>query len=147
VREVPTTDLRGELLNHLVGAQQYGRQKRDAERLWGLFLCWHIDLCRGGPVLNRPAPRRRLMIATREISGDQRDEFRTFSGGEQLAAGTCVAGPPGHSRVLEAFRHHTAAIGELGHDLFVQPDVHLGRAVEAACVAKLLRKLLAGGET
>jgi hypothetical protein len=51
------------------------------------------------------------------------------------------------SGVLEALRNDAAALGKLGHDLFVQPDIHLGRAVEAAFVAELLRKLLAGGET
>src|ERR1700730_3847102 len=51
------------------------------------------------------------------------------------------------SGVLEALRDDTAAFGKLGHDLFVQPDIHLGRAVEAAFVPELLRKLLAGGET
>src|ERR1700738_1532668 len=51
------------------------------------------------------------------------------------------------SGVLEALRDDTAALGKLGHDLFVQPDIHLGRAVEAAFVPELLRKLLAGGET
>src|ERR1700738_1329454 len=51
------------------------------------------------------------------------------------------------SGVLEALRDDTAAFGKLGHDFFVQPDIHLGRAVEAAFVPELLGKLLAGGET
>jgi hypothetical protein len=51
------------------------------------------------------------------------------------------------SGVLEALRDDAAALGKLGHDLFVEPDIHLSRAVEAAFVGELLRKLLAGGET
>ena len=51
------------------------------------------------------------------------------------------------SGVLEALRDDAAALGKLGHDLFVEPDIHLSRAVEAAFVGELLRKLLAGRET
>src|SRR4249920_3162170 len=51
------------------------------------------------------------------------------------------------SGVHEALRDHAAALGKLGHDLFMEPDIHLSRAVEAAFVGELLRKLLAGGET
>src|SRR5262245_48592254 len=48
--------------------------------------------------------------------------------------------------VLQAVRHLAAALGELGHHLLVQPDVHFRRAVERALVAQLLRQLLAGAQ-
>jgi hypothetical protein len=51
------------------------------------------------------------------------------------------------SSVLEALRDDAAALGELRHDLFVQPNVHLGRAVEAAFIAEFLCELLASGQT
>src|SRR3954471_1013742 len=47
---------------------------------------------------------------------------------------------------LETIRHLAAALGELGHDLPVQPEVHLGGAIEGAGVAELLRQLLARTE-
>jgi hypothetical protein len=49
--------------------------------------------------------------------------------------------------MLETLRDDAAALGELGYDLFVQPDIHLGRAAEAAFLAELLRKLVSGIET
>jgi hypothetical protein len=49
---------------------------------------------------------------------------------------TCGAQPNSpsvcSSGVHEALRDHAAALGKLGHDLFMEPDIHLSRAVEAA---------------
>jgi len=50
------------------------------------------------------------------------------------------------SSVFEALRDDATALGKLDHDLFVQPDIHLRRAVEVAFVAELLRELLASGK-
>ena len=48
---------------------------------------------------------------------------------------------------LEAIRYLAAALGELGHNLFVQPGVHFRRAVESAGISELLRQLFASTET
>src|SRR3954453_4735962 len=48
---------------------------------------------------------------------------------------------------LETIRHLAAGLGELGYDLPVQPEVHLGGAIERAGVAELLCQLLARAET
>src|SRR5262249_38538664 len=55
------------------------------------------------------------------------------------------AGPALPAR-LETVRHLAAALGELRHDLLLQPDVHRRRAIEGAGVAELLRQLLTGAE-
>jgi len=47
---------------------------------------------------------------------------------------------------LETIRHLATGLGELCHDLLVQPDVHFRRAIESACVAELLRQLLSGAK-
>ena len=45
------------------------------------------------------------------------------------------------ARSAEQARRHLAAIGgELAHHFLVQPDVHRGAVVRAACVAELLRE-------
>ena len=46
----------------------------------------------------------------------------------------------------ETVRHLAAALGELCHDLLLQPDIHRRRAIESAGVAELLRQLLARAE-
>jgi hypothetical protein len=43
------------------------------------------------------------------------------------------------SCTLEALWYLAPALREPGHDLLVQPDIHVGGAVELAFVAKLLR--------
>jgi hypothetical protein len=43
-------------------------------------------------------------------------------------------------------RNFTTIRGKLGHDLLVQPDVHVCRVAGVSGVAKLLRKLLARGQ-
>ena len=48
---------------------------------------------------------------------------------------------------LEAIRYLAAALGELGHNLFVQPGVHLRRTIESAGVTEFLRQLFASTET
>src|SRR5262249_11461828 len=50
------------------------------------------------------------------------------------------------SGVLKALRHFAAGLGELDHQLLVEPDVHCGRAVERAGIAELPRQLLARAE-
>ena len=47
---------------------------------------------------------------------------------------------------FQVIRHLSSTLSKLGHDLFVQPNIHFGRAIESACVAKFLGKLLAGGK-
>jgi hypothetical protein len=47
---------------------------------------------------------------------------------------------------LETIRHLAAALGELGHDLPVQPEIHLGGAIEGAGIAEFLCQLLARAE-
>src|SRR5262245_52481243 len=44
---------------------------------------------------------------------------------------------------LELGRNLAAILGELGHDLLVQPDVHGGGVVHVAAVFELLSELLA----
>src|SRR6476661_10040815 len=50
------------------------------------------------------------------------------------------------SCALEALRYLAPALREPGHDLLVQPDIHVGGAVELAPVAKFLCQLFAGTE-
>ena len=50
------------------------------------------------------------------------------------------------SGALEALRYLAPALRELGHNLLVQPDIHVGGAVELAPVAKLLCQLFARTE-
>ena len=47
---------------------------------------------------------------------------------------------------LETIRHLAAALGELDHDLPVQPEIHLGGAIEGAGIAEFLCQLLARAE-
>src|SRR5271166_980388 len=52
----------------------------------------------------------------------------------------------GASSCLETVRHLAAALGELGHHLLMQPDVHFRGAVECAGIAELMGELLAGAQ-
>src|SRR3954453_17473992 len=47
---------------------------------------------------------------------------------------------------LETVRHLAAAFSKLRHDLLVQPDIHVRRAIESAGVAEFLGQLFAGGK-
>ena len=48
---------------------------------------------------------------------------------------------------FQAIRHLSSTLSKLGHDLFVQPDIHLGRAIESASVTQFLGQLFASGKT
>jgi len=48
---------------------------------------------------------------------------------------------------LETVGHLAAAFSKLRHDLLVQPDIHVRRAIESAGVAEFLGQLFAGGKT
>ena len=48
---------------------------------------------------------------------------------------------------FQAIWHLSSTLSKLGHDLFVQPDIHLGRAIESASVTQFLGQLFAGGKT
>ncbi len=48
---------------------------------------------------------------------------------------------------LESIGHLAAALSKLGHYLLVQPNVHLGRAIESARVTQFLGELFADGKT
>src|SRR3954471_8020864 len=48
---------------------------------------------------------------------------------------------------LETVRHLAAAFSKLRHDLLVQPDIHVRRAIESAGITEFLGQLFAGGKT
>jgi hypothetical protein len=85
--------------------------------------------------------------ATNPLRLGQPRKLGNGSGKRTLVLGVRLHDRTGGDRFhlcLETVRYFAAGLGELYHDLLVQPDVHFRRAIERASVAEFLGQLFAG---
>lgn len=81
------------------------------------------------------------------VSGERGDRGSLFKRCSLADDAICVDFQRSWTLHLEAFRHVSAALGQLRHNLFVQPNIPVRRTIESAGVTKLARQFFAFTET
>src|SRR5713226_4732533 len=91
---------------------------------------WRLPRC--AAMRNRANPKQKTDKHAKSRAPGRRTRLsrsptarRAGAGGAVSMSGLAFARSVRASGVLETVRHGAAAFGELGHDLLVQPDVHL----------------------